>query len=230
MQFEKDCGDSNTSHKWRTNAREYGASKASPWPWYLCLFQDFPGGPVVKTPCFHCSGYGFDPSWGKKDPTYHSVLNQASHFNEYTNHTSCSSVESDSACLGSNLLIYISSKFSDDAYANGPWSTLWVARGRRQWFLTWSDFAINTPRGHVEVKNVRRCFGLPTGEGEGVNHQASAKDAAKHHAEGKTESTVKNHPTKVFVILRLKNPRLDQMQNLSGLWKIISLNSLPHQR
>ena len=58
---------------------------------------------------------------------------------------------------------------------------------------------------------------MPTGEGEGVNHQASAKDAAKHHAEGKTESTVKNHPTKVFVILRLKNPRLDQMQNLSGL-------------
>ena len=23
--------------------------------------QDFPGGTVVKTPCFHCRGHGFDP-------------------------------------------------------------------------------------------------------------------------------------------------------------------------
>ena len=22
---------------------------------------DFPGGPVVKTPCFHCRGHGFHP-------------------------------------------------------------------------------------------------------------------------------------------------------------------------
>ena len=92
-----------------------------------------------------------------------------------------------------------------------------MARGRGQWFLTWSDFAINTPRGYVAVKNVWRCFGLPTGEGEGVNHQAGAKDAAKHHTEDRIESTVKNYPTKVFVILRLKNPGLDQMRNLSGL-------------
>ena len=26
--------------------------------------RDFPGGPVVKTPCSHCRGLGFDPSWG----------------------------------------------------------------------------------------------------------------------------------------------------------------------
>lgn len=25
------------------------------------VFQDFPGGLVVKTPCFHCRGSGFDP-------------------------------------------------------------------------------------------------------------------------------------------------------------------------
>ena len=26
--------------------------------------RDFPGGPVVKTPCFHCKGHRFDPwSW-----------------------------------------------------------------------------------------------------------------------------------------------------------------------
>ena len=25
---------------------------------------DFPGGPVVKTPCFHCGGHGFDPWLG----------------------------------------------------------------------------------------------------------------------------------------------------------------------
>ena len=24
-------------------------------------FGDFPGGPVVRTPCFHCCGHGFDP-------------------------------------------------------------------------------------------------------------------------------------------------------------------------
>ena len=24
-------------------------------------FQHFPGGPVVKNPCFHCRGHGFDP-------------------------------------------------------------------------------------------------------------------------------------------------------------------------
>ena len=23
--------------------------------------EDFPGGPVLKTPCFHCRGRGFDP-------------------------------------------------------------------------------------------------------------------------------------------------------------------------
>ena len=24
-------------------------------------FSDFPGGPIVKTPCFHCRGCGFNP-------------------------------------------------------------------------------------------------------------------------------------------------------------------------
>ena len=28
------------------------------------LGREFPGGPVVKTPCFHCRGPGFDPCWG----------------------------------------------------------------------------------------------------------------------------------------------------------------------
>ena len=27
--------------------------------------EDFPGGPGVKTPCFHCRGHGFDPWTGK---------------------------------------------------------------------------------------------------------------------------------------------------------------------
>ena len=26
--------------------------------------QEFPGGPVVRTPCFHCRGHGFDPWLG----------------------------------------------------------------------------------------------------------------------------------------------------------------------
>ena len=29
------------------------------------LLEDFPGGPVVKTPGFHCSGHGFNP-WSEK--------------------------------------------------------------------------------------------------------------------------------------------------------------------
>ena len=33
---------------------------------------DFPGGPVVKTPCFHCRGHGFDP-WLGKIPMPHGV-------------------------------------------------------------------------------------------------------------------------------------------------------------
>ena len=48
----------------------------------------------------------------------------------------------------------------------------------------------------MAVRNVWRCFGLPTGEGEGVNQQAGAKDAAKHHTEDRTEFTVKNSPPK----------------------------------
>ena len=35
------------------------------------IFRDFPGGPVVRTLCFHCSR--FDPSSGNEDPTFHEV-------------------------------------------------------------------------------------------------------------------------------------------------------------
>ena len=31
------------------------------------VLRDFPGGPVVKTPCFHCRGCGFI-LWGTKIP------------------------------------------------------------------------------------------------------------------------------------------------------------------
>ena len=27
-------------------------------------YRDFPGGPMVRTPCFHCRGQGFHPWWG----------------------------------------------------------------------------------------------------------------------------------------------------------------------
>ena len=30
------------------------------------LLQDFPGGPVVRTLCFHCRGMGSIPGWGIK--------------------------------------------------------------------------------------------------------------------------------------------------------------------
>ena len=39
--------------------------------WYFslrCTMTDFPGGPVVKTPRFHCWGHGFSPSLGNQDP------------------------------------------------------------------------------------------------------------------------------------------------------------------
>ena len=37
--------------------------------WTLkCLFQDFPGSPVVKTPCFPCRRHRFMPGWGIKIP------------------------------------------------------------------------------------------------------------------------------------------------------------------
>ena len=32
------------------------------------LHGNLPGGPVVKTPQFHCRGLGFDPGWGTKIP------------------------------------------------------------------------------------------------------------------------------------------------------------------
>ena len=35
--------------------------------------RDFPGGPVVKIPCFHCRGHRFNPLMGNEDPTYHIV-------------------------------------------------------------------------------------------------------------------------------------------------------------
>ena len=34
---------------------------------------DFRGSPVVKTPCFHCRGYGLDPWSGNQDPTCHTA-------------------------------------------------------------------------------------------------------------------------------------------------------------
>ena len=34
----------------------------------LCEVRDFPGGPVVRTSCFCCRGYGFYPDLGTKIP------------------------------------------------------------------------------------------------------------------------------------------------------------------
>ena len=31
--------------------------------------MDFPGGPVIRTACFHCRGNRFDPWLGNQDPT-----------------------------------------------------------------------------------------------------------------------------------------------------------------
>ena len=40
--------------------------------------QDFAGGPVVRTPCFHCQGRGFSPLGGElrsRKPQPHSFWN-----------------------------------------------------------------------------------------------------------------------------------------------------------
>ena len=34
----------------------------------ISALGDYPGGPVVKIPCFHCRGCGFDPNQGSKIP------------------------------------------------------------------------------------------------------------------------------------------------------------------
>ena len=31
------------------------------------LEQEFPGGPVIRTPCFHCQGHRLDPESGNYD-------------------------------------------------------------------------------------------------------------------------------------------------------------------
>ena len=50
----------------------------SPLQWWFMLniiyktdLGDFPGGPVIKTPHFHCRGPGFHPWSGNQNPTYH---------------------------------------------------------------------------------------------------------------------------------------------------------------
>ena len=35
---------------------------------WLRTHQEFPGGPVVRTPLFHCKGVGLIPGWGTKIP------------------------------------------------------------------------------------------------------------------------------------------------------------------
>ena len=53
------------------NARQFWSVPANSCQFCLikimCVW-DFPGGPVVKTPRFHCWGHGFDPWSGTKSP------------------------------------------------------------------------------------------------------------------------------------------------------------------
>ena len=50
----------------------------------LNAYGEFPGGPVVKTPCFHCRGHGFD-HWlgGKNNPTCHMAKKNPKTLNAY---------------------------------------------------------------------------------------------------------------------------------------------------
>ena len=42
------------------------------------MLREFPGGPVVRTRCFHCGGPGSIPGWGTKIPqaTQHNNNNK----------------------------------------------------------------------------------------------------------------------------------------------------------
>ena len=50
-------------HFWAKNKRP---SKLHSFDAQKIKNRDSPGGPVVKTPCFHCRGHGFDPWLGNK--------------------------------------------------------------------------------------------------------------------------------------------------------------------
>ena len=55
---------------------------------------DFPGGPVVKTPCFHCRGHRFDP-WLGKIPMPHGVTGKKKKKKEKERNYKCTSVGED---------------------------------------------------------------------------------------------------------------------------------------
>ena len=48
--------------KWQKMIKVVLSNKLKDCAW------EFPGGPVVRTPCFHCRGHGFDPWSGNQDP------------------------------------------------------------------------------------------------------------------------------------------------------------------
>ena len=52
------------SYKWHFSYRGGSASR---------MKGEFPGGPVAKSSRFHCSGCGFTPWLGNKDPACHTV-------------------------------------------------------------------------------------------------------------------------------------------------------------
>ena len=60
-ELKRDGGRGGVWDKYR---QEMGQMLAAEVSSRLGCFGDFPGGPVVKTPRFHCSGCGFDPRSG----------------------------------------------------------------------------------------------------------------------------------------------------------------------
>ena len=47
-------------------------------------FGDFPGGPVVRTPCFHCRRHGFNPWWGHSSHMPRSAAKKKKRNSDFT--------------------------------------------------------------------------------------------------------------------------------------------------
>lgn len=59
-------------------------------------YREFPGGPVLRTLCFHCKGPRFHPAW---ELGSHMLHGMAKRKNTYTDKKTCISASAMYSCL-----------------------------------------------------------------------------------------------------------------------------------